>query len=118
MALTSKRIDWSKVFPHTCKIYSLNDGDEFEETEKYDFKYIGDCRDEGSSNIRSFSKNNVNIADHVCYIPVLLKGVTNDCRIDITTQNEKITERQITSCQSVYYGDREGTAVFYNEAKN
>lgn len=112
-------LDLDKVFPHWCKIYSYGEPDPFsEEEENITIFYEGRCRDEGNAAMRTYQTDGVLKADHALQIPSLVVGVTNDARIDIKNDCGEITDRQLTSCQPFRYGERNGTTIFYNEAKN
>lgn len=81
--------------------------------------YQGICREEGNKAMRTYhGEDQVLKADHAVYIPTLLRGVTNECYIDIENFCGSINGIQITSCQPVLYGKRQGTTIYFNEPKN
>lgn len=106
-----------KAFPHCCRVYRIVNEDEFSDGEEQVI-YCGLCRDEGNSAMRTYQQGGVMKSDHAIYIPVFLKGVSNDCYIDIVNDCVELERLQISSCQPVQYGNRVGTTIMYNEPKN
>ena len=113
------KLDLDKVFPHWCRIYSCGTPDPFsDDEEEITIYYEGRCRDEGNAAMRTYQTDGVLKADHALQIPGLVLNVSNDARVDIKNDGVEITDRQVSSCQPFRYGDRSGTTLFYNEAKN
>lgn len=116
-------LDFDKVFPHWCRIYSHGNADPFsDEEDDITVYYEGRCRDEGNAAMRTYQTDGVLKNDHALQIPALVTGVPNDAWLDIRNDCVEITERQVTSCQpfrlSKHLPIENGTTVFYNEAKN
>lgn len=115
--LKDSRTRLLEVFPHWCRIYRMEGETEFVDG-KLVILYEGECRDEGNAAMRTYQTDGVMKSDHALQIPYLVKGVTNDCRLDVKNDCITMEGLTMTNCQPFRYGERVGTTVMYNEVKN
>lgn len=100
-------------FPHTCKVYKVIGGDAWESGTE-EVLYEGKCNKYGSSNLRTFNRDNVIKADYAVDIPGLVRGVSTGCLLDVTDYTGTYEKLTLTDA----YPTEMGTTLYFNMSKN
>ena len=104
-------------FPHTCKVYRVDNETPFEEGVETVF-YEGECNMYGSVTLRTYKQTGVIKGEYAVDIPHLIKGVNSGDLLDVTDFNGTNMECVVINSFPVMYGNLVGTTVYFNLPKN